>query len=126
MNNSEQQTYNENHYSSITNNHQENSHRYSNKHHTYNNNNNINGRNYPKSAPPNHQAFRCESQNSSREFHKSTYHPVEQKTNNNSHRSYQQNNSPRACFICGSANHIKAQCPSLKKKDSIGQEKFSK
>jgi hypothetical protein len=118
MNNLEQQSYTNNYYS---NNYQDNSYRYSNK--NYSNNYYNNGRNYPKSAPPNQHPFRYTTNQD--EYHNSTYYPIEQQTTNNSHRSYQQNNSRRGCFSCGKPDHIKANCPSLNKTNSVHQQKTS-
>lgn len=108
--NSDQQAY----YSS-----QENSSsRYSNRQYSHN------GRNYPQSAPPNQQPYRFDNQDRSREFNNSTYYPNEQQRNH-FHRPYQPNNFSKACFNCGSYDHIKAQCPTFKKANLKYQQKFS-
>jgi hypothetical protein len=87
----------------------------------HSNNNNINGRNYPKSAPVNQHPFRYANEDRSREYYNSTYHPNEQQINNNSYRLYNQ----RRCFGCGEFDHIKANCPLLKKTNSGYQQKSS-
>jgi len=99
MNNFEQQRYMD-----------KNSYRHS-------NNNNINGRNYPKSAPPNQHPFRYANEDRSREY----YNSNEQQRNNNSHRSYNR----RGCFECGQFDHMKANCPLLKKTNSVYQKTSS-